>query len=112
MDGRRLRDARHLVKRALSLRPVFRHREDRIRAHAQLCWLALLLISVVENTTGETWRCVREELERLHLVTLESAEGQVVRRSRITAAQRRIFEALELAEPPLFSDFEVATRPD
>ena len=100
------------MKGALSLRPVFHHREDRIRAHVQLCWLALLLIRVVENATGESWRCVREELDRLHLVTLESAEGRVVRRSRITAGQRRIFKALELPEPPLFSDFEVATRPD
>ena len=100
------------MKGALSLRPVFHHREDRIRAHVQLCWLALLLIRVVENATGETWRCVREELDRLHLVTLESAEGRVVRRSRITAGQRRIFKALEVPEPPLFSDFEVATRSD
>ena len=26
-----------------ALRPVYHHREDRIRAHVQLCWLALLL---------------------------------------------------------------------
>ena len=100
------------MKGALKLRPVFHHREDRIRAHVQLCWLALLLIRVVENATGESWRCVREELERLHLVTLESAEGRVVRRSRTTAGQRRIFKALELPEPALFSDFEVATASD
>src|ERR671911_923489 len=30
------------MKSALGLRPVFHHREDRIRAHVQLCWLALL----------------------------------------------------------------------
>src|ERR671910_2405465 len=34
------------MKGALGLRPVFHHREDRIRAHVQLCWLALLLIRV------------------------------------------------------------------
>jgi IS4 transposase len=100
------------MKGALALRPVFHHREDRLRAHVQLCWLALLLIRVAENATGESWRCVREELERLHLVTLESAEGRVVRRSRTTASQRRIFKALELPEPALFSDFEVATASD
>ena len=44
------------MKGALALRPVFHHREDRIRAHVQLCWLALLLIRVVENATGESWR--------------------------------------------------------
>lgn len=96
------------LKGALRLRPVFHHREDRIRAHVQLCWLALLLIRVVENATGETWRCVREELERMHLVTLESGEGRVVRRTRATAGQRQILAALELPEPPLFSAFEVA----
>jgi IS4 transposase len=100
------------MKGALALRPVFHHREDRIRAHVQLCWLALLLIRVVENATGETWRCVREELERMHLVTLESAEGRVVRRSRTTVGQRRIFKTLELPKPALFSDFEVATSAD
>ncbi len=32
------------MKGALGLRPVFHYREDRIRAHVQLCWLALLLL--------------------------------------------------------------------
>jgi hypothetical protein len=100
------------MKGALGLRPVFHHREDRIRAHVQLCWLALLLIRVVENATGDTWRSVREELERMHLVTLESGEGRVVRRSKTTVGQRRILAALELPEPPLFSAFEVAATPD
>jgi IS4 transposase len=100
------------MKGALALRPVFHHREDRIRSHVQLCWLALLLIRVVENATGESWRCVREELERLHLVTLETSEGRLARRSRMTAGQRRILAALELPEPPLFSDFEVSATAD
>jgi IS4 transposase len=99
------------LKGALKLRPVFHYREDRIRAHVQLCWLALLLIRVVENATGETWRCVREELERMHLVTLETGEGRVAKRSLATPGQREIFTALELPDPPAFSDFEVAAQP-
>ncbi len=39
------------MKSSLGLRPVFHYREDRIRAHIQLCWLALLLIRVAENAT-------------------------------------------------------------
>ncbi len=50
------------MKGALGLRPVFHHREDRIRSHVQLCWLGLLLIRVIENATGDTWRNVRNEL--------------------------------------------------
>jgi transposase len=37
------------MKGALRLRPVFHYCEDRIRAHVQLCWLALLLIRVVHH---------------------------------------------------------------
>ena len=96
------------LKGALKLRPVFHHREDRIRSHVQLCWLALLLIRVAENATADSWRSVRDELERMHLVTLKTAEGRVAKRSLTTPGQRRIFAALELPEPPAFSDFEVA----
>jgi len=42
------------MKGALGLRPVFHYREDRIRAHVQLCWLALLLMRVAENATDDT----------------------------------------------------------
>ena len=73
------------MKGALGLRPVFHHREDRIRAHVQLCWLALLLIRVVENATGDTWRNLRHELDRMHLVTLATDHGQVAQRSATTA---------------------------
>ncbi len=93
------------LKRTLKLRPVFHYREDRIRAHVQLCWLALLLIWTVEHTTGDTWRNVRNELERMHLVTLETNDGRVAQRRATTARQREIFQALEIAEPARFYDF-------
>ena len=76
------------MKGALGLRPVFHHREDRIRAHIQLCWLALLLLRVIENAAGDTWRNVRHELDRTALVTLATDHGQVAQRSATTPAQR------------------------
>lgn len=93
------------MKGSLGLRPVFHHREDRIRAHVQLCWLALLLIRVAETATGDTWRSIRHELDRMHLVTLATDHGQVAQRSAVTAGQRKILTALELPEPPRFFDF-------
>ncbi len=93
------------MKGALGLRPVFHHREDRIRAHVQLCWLALLLIRVVENATDHTWRNVRDELERMHLITLATADGQIAQRSATTPGQKTILTALQLAEPARFFDF-------
>jgi len=97
------------MKGALGLRPVFHYREDRIRAHVQLCWLALLLLRVVENATEDTWRNIRHELDRMHLVTLATAEGQVAQRSATTPGQKTILAALELPEPPRFFDFTVPT---
>ena len=97
------------MKGALGLRPVFHYREDRIRAHVQLCWLALLLLRVVENATGDTWRNVRHELDRMHLVTLATTEGHVAQRTATTTGQKTILAALELPEPPRFFDFTVPT---
>ena len=95
------------MKGALRLRPVFHHREDRIRSHVQLCWLALLLLRVVENATNDTWRNTRHELDRMHLVTLATADGHVAQRSATTAGQKAILTALGLPEPPRFFDFTV-----
>jgi IS4 transposase len=97
------------MKGALGLRPVFHHREDRIRAHVQLCWLALLLIRVVENATGDTWRNVRHELDRRALVTLATDHGRVAQRSTLTAGHKSIFVALGLPEPACYFDFTTSS---
>jgi transposase len=86
----------------INLRPVFHHKDERIQAHVQLCWLALLLLRVAELAVGDTWRNIRNELERLHLVTLVTPEGQVAQRSELTPGHRSILRALELPEPPRF----------
>ena len=93
------------MKGALRLRPVYHYREDRIRAHVQLCWLALLLIRVAETGTSDTWRNIRHELDRMHLVTLATADGRVAQRSVATPGQQAILHALDLREPPKFPDF-------
>jgi Transposase DDE domain len=92
-------------KTSLGLRPVYHHREDRIRAHVQLCWLALLLIRVAETRTGDTWRNLRHELDRMHLVTLATADGRVAQRPALTGGQKTILTALDLPEPPKYLDF-------
>ena len=93
------------MKGALRLRPVFHHREDRIRAHIQLCWLALLLLRVIENATSDTWRNIRHELDRMHLVTLATRAGQIAQRTTSTAGQQTLLRALDLPEPPRIFDY-------
>jgi hypothetical protein len=96
------------LKSTIDLRPVFHRREDRIRAHVQLCWLALLLARVAEVAAHDTWRNLRNELERLHLVTMATSEGSVSQRSELTPSGRSILAALQIPEPPRFFDFTPA----
>ena len=88
------------LKTPLELRPVFHRREDRIRAHVLLCWLALLLIRVAETTTGQTWPVMRRELDRLHAGTFTGPAGTFRQRTELTKAQRDLFTALDMAPPP------------
>jgi hypothetical protein len=97
------------AKSSLGLRPVYHHREDRIRAHIQLCWLALLLIRVAETRTGDTWHNLRHELDRMHLVTLATTDGRVAQRSTLTSDQKTILAALDLPEPPKYFDITPAS---
>jgi DDE family transposase len=96
------------MKTTLDLRPVHHHKEDRIRAHVQLCWLALLLIRITENQTQDTWRNVRRELQRLHQGTFRGNAGLVHKTSETTAAQLRILRALGLDAPPTFPALQAA----
>jgi transposase len=87
------------LKHTLELRPLDHRLPDRIRSHVLLCWLALLLVRVIELETGETWDRMREELELVRWVTLSAKEGAVQMTTEITAAQQKIFRALSIAPP-------------
>ncbi|MCA1699787.1 MAG: IS1634 family transposase [Actinobacteria bacterium] len=99
------------MKSTIDLRPVYHRREDRIQAHVQICWLALLLLRVAETKAADSWRNIRNELDRMHLVTLATSQGTVAQRTELTHGQRRILKALELPEPPRFYDFTPAASP-
>ena len=88
------------MKQILDLRPIYHRREDRIRAHVLLCWLALLLIRIIETTTGRTWTSVRAELQRLHVGTFTGPAGIFRQRTELTADQKAILGTLALPDPP------------
>jgi transposase len=97
------------LKSTIDLRPVYHHKPERIQAHIQLCWLALLLLRVAETETGDTWRNLRDELQRLHLVTLRTTEGTVAQRTELTARHKETLRRLHLPEPPRFHEFTPAS---
>ena len=89
------------MKQVLELRPVYHRREARIRAHVVLCWLALLLVRVIETTCEGSWPSLRRDLQKLQLGSFRGAAGSFRQRSEITAPQRAILARLQLTEPPL-----------
>lgn len=88
------------MKTTLDLRPMYHRKEERIRAHVLLCWLALLLIRIAETGTGETWRTIRQEMDRLHLGRFSGTAGEVLQRTEVTPRQAALLRALSLPEPP------------
>jgi len=97
------------IKTHLDLRPVNHRKEERIRAHVLLCWLALLLIRIAENEIPtHTWRRLREQLQTLHVGEFTGNAGHVHQRTELTAAQRDILRSLQVPEPPRFLQLTAA----
>nr|NLI51153.1 transposase [Propionibacterium sp.] len=88
------------MKQILDLRPVHHRLEDRIRAHILLCWLALLLIRIIETTTGDTWNTIRAELQRLHVGTFTGPAGTYHQTTTPTTRQKHILDTLAMPAPP------------
>ena len=87
------------MKQILDLRPVYHRLEQRIRAHVVLCWLALLLIRIIETRTGQTWHHVRRDLDRLHAVTFTGPTGTFRQRTDPTKPQTDLYARLDLPLP-------------
>ena len=83
------------LKQVLELRPVYHRTQDRIRAHVTLCYLALMLVRVAENATGQ----------------FTGPPGTVLQRTETTSEQRHILRALNLAEPLTLLDHAVPAQP-
>jgi DDE family transposase len=88
------------MKQVIDLRPVYHRKEERIRAHVILCWLALLLARVTENACADTWPELRRQLDRIHVGTFTGPAGTFRQRTELTKRQRDILHALHIDAPP------------
>ncbi|WP_173297513.1 IS1634 family transposase [Thermanaeromonas sp. C210] len=100
-------DAFRTMKQSLELRPIYHRLSDRIHAHVLLCWLGLLLIRVAETKVQDSWRNIRQTLERMHLGEFVGPEGRVLQRTETTPPQQHIFKALGIKEPPQIIAVEI-----
>jgi hypothetical protein len=99
------------MKQVIDLRPVYHRKEERIRAHVILCWLALLLARIAENACRDTWPNLRRELDRIHVGTFTGPAGTFRQRTEITKAQRDILRTLKTGTPPRIYQLKPAVEP-
>jgi len=88
------------LKQVIDLRPACHRKEERIRAHVILCWLALLLARIAENACGSTWPRLRRELDRIAVGTFAGPAGTFRQRTEISEAQAAILGQLKIDPPP------------
>ena len=88
------------LKTTLDLRPLYHRKDERIRAHVLLCFLALLLVRLAERQTGKTWDQIRAIMERNHLGEFSSKEGHALQRTELIPEQTNLLKRLNINPPP------------
>ncbi len=81
------------------MRPLYHRLPERIEAHVLLCWLALLLIRLLEIETGRGWERVRDALDQIHRVDLRTKDGAFQVVTKLTPEQRKILKTLDIPPP-------------
>lgn len=97
------------LKQTLELRPMYHRKNERIRTHVSLCWLALLLIRIIEKRTGETWEKTRRVLQRIHQGEFATKDGRILQRTELTREQEQILKRLGIKPPPKVGKVELHT---
>jgi transposase len=87
------------LKTTLSLRPIYHLKDERIRSHVLLCWLALLLVRIAETKTGLSWPRIRRQMQRLHLGEFLNKKSRVLRHTELVEDQRNILKKLKIKSP-------------
>jgi len=87
------------LKTTLDLRPNNHSRDDRIRCHIFLCFLALVLARIVETKTNLSWARIRDEMNRIYVGEFRQHGKTVSLMTELTQKQQAILAALDFKEP-------------
>jgi len=87
------------IKHTVDVRPVYLRRSDRIKAHVLLCWLALLLIRIAENESGETWHQLKRIFRPLLVAEHATQHGNIAQTNKLTSDQKRVLDAVNIKPP-------------
>ena len=94
-----------VLKSDIEIGPVYHRLPQRMRAHALICFMALVLYRVMRMRLkaakrSESPATLLEQLKRIHQQTAVTAEGKTLTGlTEITATQKSLFAALELNLP-------------
>ena len=94
-----------VLKSDIEIGPVYHRLPQRIRAHALICFMALVLYRVMRMRLKAAKRpespaTLLEQLKRIHQQSAVTADGKtLIGLTEITAAQKSLFAALDLALP-------------
>jgi len=94
------------LKTTLELRPVYHRKDERIRSHLTLCWLALLLVRIAEKETGMSWERIRKIMDRLHMGNFSIKNSRILQRSELTPDQSNILKKLNINPPKLIQKID------
>ena len=94
------------LKSTLCLRPVYHSKDDRIRSHVLICWLALLMVRIAEVETSMTWPTIRREMQRLHLGEFLTKKNRILQHTELTPNQRNILKLLKITPPKRILNIE------
>jgi hypothetical protein len=94
------------LKSSLSLRPIYHSKDDRIRSHVLICWLALLLVRLAEVETDMSWAVIRRIMQRFHLGEFLNEKNCVIRHTALSSEQANILKRLKITPPKPFVKLE------
>ncbi len=95
-----------VLKSEIEIGPVFHRLPERIKAHAAICFIALILYRVMRQRLSSADASLSperalEELQKLqrHQIRINQADRPVTGISRLSETQDRVFAALRLKKP-------------
>jgi transposase len=94
-----------VLKSDIEIGPVYHRLPQRIRAHALVCFMALVLYRVMRMRLkaakrSESPSTLLEQLKRIHQQSVQTSGGQTLTGlTEITPAQKSLFAALDLTPP-------------
>ena len=94
-----------VLKSDIEIGPVYHRLPQRIRSHALVCFMALMLYRVMRMRLAAAKRSespatLLEQLKRIHQQTVQTTDGKTLTGlTEMTPAQKSLFAALELALP-------------